>query len=954
MTDDKSKKISADLSGAIKGDCFSDILHRAAFSTDASFYQIIPLGVVAPRNVEDVVTVVKYAGDNLLPVAPRGSASGVAGESLCSGIVLDMRRYMNRILSFDKNTKVVVCEPGVVLSDLNNHLAQFGRKIGPDPSSANRAVIGGCVANNATGAHSLQYGYFGDYIESIEAVLADGSVVEFKNDFAPQTQPDTKQASIAKKCLDVLSGKQTLIEQVFFKSRRNRCGYNIAGITHNDRIDLANLLVSSEGTLAVFTKIALRTVPIPHENALLLFEFNSLNKMAQAVPIIVDTGASMCELMDKILINMALEGFPEYSDILPSDAAAILFVEHTGNTAEEVKKKIEQTISSVSSIAAKSRIVTDKKQQKRLTKARKDAGPLLYRKKGKKRPIGFIEDTSVDNTKLAEYISSLREIEKRYDFLMSFYGHAGDGELHMRPYMDLSDPAEVSKMRAIADDVFNLVWSLGGSISGEHGNGLIRTAFIRGQYGDEYYEILKAIKKIFDPTGIMNPGKIINPDADIMMKHLRAEHKFLPQRLETDLLIDKEALALEIGQCNGCGLCLSRESDLRMCPVFRAAGDELNTSRAKANILRFWATGKLTEDDFSSHEFEKFLDLCINCKACSLQCPSGVDISKLMTTARTEYAKRKGLTLPKKLLSHNRYLSIISSAFSPIVNFVMGLAVFRWLLEKLAGLERHRDMPAFAKGSFLSAARKYLKSQKPLESPVDKVAYFVDTYANYNDHELGFAVLDVLRANNIEVILPKHLPAPLPAASYGDIKTAKKDLSFNVKHLADAIRDGYKIICSEPSAALFLKQELRHYITGEDAQLVLENTFELMGYLLDLFKKGKLKTPTKPLIENFAYHLPCHLLAAGGSATIELLEKLCSVSVIDLNAGCCGLGGTFGMQKKNYPLSTQISNQLADALKTSTVKKVLTECSACKMQIEHISNAKAIHPIKILAEAFSK
>jgi len=950
----KSKKISEELTKLLRGDVFDDILHRAAFSTDASIYQITPLGVVAPRDLDDVVAIVKYAAENNIPIAARGSGSGVAGEALCSGIVIDTRSYMNKIISFDNDTKTVTCQPGVVLSDLNDYLADFGRKIGPDPSSGNRAVIGGCLANNATGAHSLQYGYTADYVESVQAVLADGSIAEFKNNFNTDTEPKTKTAEIAKKCFDLLNDKQKAINKVSFKSKRNRCGYSIAGICHDKNIDIAKLMAGSEGTLGIFTEITLKTVPIPPFNGCILFEFESLEKMAQAVPIIVDTGASMCELLDKKLIDMAIDAYPQYSDILPKNAQAVLFIEHTGLSEDEIKAKIKQTDSAVAILASARKIVLDQQEQKRISKARKDAVPLLYRNISKKRPAGFIEDTSVDNSKLAEYITKLQEIAKRYDFSVSYYGHAGDGELHLRPSLDLGDPAEVKKMRAIAEEVYKVVWSLGGSISGEHGNGLVRAAFVRGQYGDEYYEILKSIKNIFDPTGIMNPGKIINPDADIMMKNLRAKHKTLPQRLETDLLIDEEALALEIGQCTGCGLCLSRESDLRMCPVFRAIGDELSTSRAKVNILRFWTTGGLDEKEFESAEFRKFLDLCVNCKACSIQCPSGVDVSKLISTARAQYVKRRRLRRAEFLLSHNRYLSIAANFFSPISNFFMRLGITKWLLEKTFALESKRSMPAFKKGSFINISRKYLASKQPLTEPIDKVAFFVDTYANYNDHELGFAVVDVLRANNIEVILPNQRPAPLPAACYGDVKTARKDLAFNVKHLAEAVRKGCKIICSEPSAALCLKEESSYFVKGEDAKLVSENTFELMTYLLDLFKQGRLKTPAKPIAENFAYHLPCHLLASGDTgATIELLQKLCGVSVIDLSAGCCGLSGTFGMQKKNYELSEQISTQLADALKTSSVKKVLTECSACKMQIEHISDCHAIHPIKILAKAWS-
>lgn len=953
MMYERTEGVAGDLAKLVRGDVYTDILHRAAYASDASIYQIVPGCVVAPRDAGDVAAVVKYACVHGVPVAARGAGSGVAGESLCRGIVFDMRRYMNRIISVEDGGAAVICEPGVVLDDLNNCLAEYGRKIGPDPSSGNRATAGGCVANNATGAHSLEYGYIGDYVESIEAVLADGSVVEFRNAFDPAKAGDEKIDSIAKGCVAVLSGKEGTIARALPATKRNRSGYAIAGIYHDGKIDLARLLAGSEGTLGVFTKIKLRTVTLPKVKGLLQLEFDSLEKMARVVPIIVDSGASACELMDRTLIDMAIEAMPEYGDVLPAGCVTALLVEHTGETAEQVREKIEITDSKVGNLASGRRIVFEPRQQKRLWKSRKDAAALLERREGRKRPVPFVEDVSVENKRLAEYISGLKEIGKRYDIAMSFYGHAGDGELHVRPYLDLGDPADVEKMRSIANDVFSLAWSLGGTISGEHAVGLVRAAFLRRQYGDEFYELLRAIKNVFDPHGVMNPGKIISDEADIMVRNLRAGHKWEQERLKTDLYFGMDEFRAEIEQCSGCGVCLSRESDLRMCPVFRAVGEELGSSRAKANVLRLWATGQLEKKDFESPEFRKFLDLCVNCKACSRECPAGVDISKLMTAARTEYARRRGLRRAEFALSNNRYLSMLGGIFSPISNFFMQLSIFKWFLEKFIGLDRRRSMPSFGNGSFLKAGRKYLKACEPIEKPVDRVAYFVDTYANYNDHELGFTVLEVLRHNNIEVILPKQRPVPLPAIVYGNVKRARKDLAYSVKYLAKAVREGYKIVCSEPSAALCLKQELKYFVAGEDAQIVSENTYELTSYLLDLFKQNKLQLVKNRILHDFVYHQPCHLYALGeGRTGVELLRRLCFASITELDAGCCGLAGTFGFNKKNYELSSQIGARLKDALEKSPVKEVLTECAACKMQIEHISGATVVHPIKVLAEAY--
>jgi FAD/FMN-containing dehydrogenase len=348
----KPQQIASDLSEAVRGDVYADILHRVAYSTDASIYRIVPKCIVAPRDVDDVITVVKYARTKSIPVVARGAGSGLAGESLSSGIVFDMTKYMNRIIEVKDEGQTVVCEPGVVLDDLNKVLAKFGRKIGPDPSSANRAVIGGVVANNSTGSHSLEYGFIADHVVSIEAVLANGSLSEFKNNFNPEKELDDKASSIAKECMSVLSGKEKIIKDALPKTKRNRSGYNIAGICHNGEIDLARLLTGSEGTLAIFTKITLKSVPLPKSKGLLQLEFDSLEKMAQAVPIIIDQNASVCELMDKTFTDMARNALPEYHDLLPAGAAAVLLIEHTGDTQEQVKAKIQKTDSAVGVIAS--------------------------------------------------------------------------------------------------------------------------------------------------------------------------------------------------------------------------------------------------------------------------------------------------------------------------------------------------------------------------------------------------------------------------------------------------------------------------------------------------------------------------------------------------------------------------------------------------------------------------
>ena len=951
-----AEQIGSDLANLVRGVVQVDIYNRVAFSTDASIYRILPQCVIAPKDTADIVTIVKYAADNQIPIAPRGAGSGLAGESLTCGIVLDVRRFMDSILETADDGASVRVQPGVVLDTLNSHLSKWGRKIGPDPSSGNRAVVGGVVANNATGAHSLQYGYIADFVQSIQVVLADGTPAKFTDN--ADSHSKEPQGRLAGECLALLGDQQELIQNAQPATQRNRCGYTIQNIINGTNVNLAKLMASSEGTLAVFSEITLRTVPVPKAKGLVQFEFGDFEKMARAVSVIVDCGVVACELMDGTLIEMAREAFPKYHRILPSGCAATLLVEQVGDDIQSVRNQICKTIEAVGALATGYLEVLDADEQALLWKARKDAVPLLNRKKGPTHPIAFIEDVSVDYRRLDEYITGLQKIGKQYDIPIAFYGHAGSGELHVRPFLDLSCPEEIQRMRKIAADVFSLAWSLGGSVSGEHADGLLRAAFIADQYGKEYYQILKKIKQIFDPAGILNPGKIINEDPDVMVKNLRAVELKAAEGFQTELCFAPDAFRYEVEQCNGCGVCLSRVASSRMCPIFRGLNEELGSSRAKADLLANWMAGRLPDTPSAAKQLKSILGLCVNCKMCSVECPAGVDVSKLIIEARTQLARQTGFTATELALSHNRWMSTLASAFSPLSNWVMALAITRWVLEKTLGFDRTRRFPHFDRGSFIHKARKLLKRNPSPVDPIDKVVYFVDSYANWNDHELGFSVLAVLEKLNIEVVVPKQRPVPLPAFVYGNLKTARRDIEYNLKQFTPYVQQGYKILCSEPSAALCLTDEISLITHDERAQLIAENTYELMDYLNTLVKQSpellpaEYKTlPGRYAEKKVAYHDPCHLKAQRLSgASIELLKK-CGLDVTDIEGGCCGLAGTAGMQKKHHEMSGVIGKLLTAKIDDCNPDIILTECAACKMQIEHLTPKAVLHPIKLLARA---
>jgi FAD/FMN-containing dehydrogenase/Fe-S oxidoreductase len=946
-----AETMGADLASLIKGDVDVDIYTRTVFSTDASIYRIVPQCVVALRDEADMIAVIRYAAENGIPLAPRGAGSGLAGESLVDGIVLDVRRHMNAILETAQDGSWVRVQPGVVLDALNLHLSKWGRKIGPDPSSGNRAVVGGMVANNATGAHSLQYGYIADYVQSVRAVLADGTCVEFTESMHGDSE--RPEAKLAKACLELLADKQELIDRVQPATKRNRCGYTIQSIVQDSTVNLAKLMAGSEGTLAVFSEVTLRTVPVPGAKGLVQFEFADFETMARAVPVIADGGAAACELMDQALMEMARRAYPGYNKVLPADCAVTLLVEHVGDDDQSVRSQIEKTARSVGALSTKYQVVLNEKEQAFLWKSRKDAVPLLNREKGPAHPIAVIEDVSVQNSQLDKYIVGLHRIGKKYNIPMTFYGHAGDGELHIRPYLDLSRAEDIDRLSEIARETFSLAWSLGGTISGEHADGLLRAAFIQSQYGPEYYQILKEMKRIFDPAGILNPGKIINEDPDVMVKRLRAVALKAAADFQTDLCFKPDEFRYEAEQCNGCGVCLAETAGSRMCPVFRGLNEEVANSRAKANLLSTWMAGKFSREMSDAKKLKDVLGLCVNCKMCSIECPAGVDVSKIIIEARTQLARQTGFTAAELALSHNRWLSILASTFAPLSNWILSLSLTRWFVEKMIGLDRTRRFPHFDRGGFIRKAQRRLKEQTVPSVPTDKVVYFVDSFANWNDHELGFAVLDILERLGVEGVVPEQRPVPLPAYVYGNLKTARKDIEYNLKQIVPYVRQGYKVVCSEPSAALCIKEEMRLISDSQQARWVAENTFELMDFLKPWVEKkfDTLSVPEKYAGRKIAYHAPCHLKALRLSGvSMELFNRF-GMDITDINGGCCGLAGTAGMQKKHHGLSDAMGALLADKIEELDPDLILTECAACKMQIEHLTGRPVLHPVKLLMQA---
>ena len=945
------ESVARDLRERVDCPVLDDALTRALYATDASIYQIVPTCVVLPQSIDDLVACVRYAAETGTPIVGRGGGSGLAGESLTTGIVLDCSRYLDRVVETDLDDDWVRCQPGVVLERLNTALANVGRLFGPDPSSANRATIGGVVANNATGAHSIKYGYTDAYVEELTVVLADGRVERFAPTPIDNSEDESENRWAHEVCR-IVQANLHLIDQHMPVAKRNRSGYALDKIIRDGSIHLGRLIAGSEGTLALIAEAKLRVVRRPAVRGLLQLNFESLDAMARAVPVAVAHHPATCETMDGKLMELARQAYPRYRDVLPAGVAASLVIEHDGDDLDEVREKIDRTRRAIDS-ATTAEEVLDPADQQAIWAARKAAVPLLFRRPGPAQPVPFIEDIAVPPHRLAEFIAGLDEILTRHDVEAALYAHAGDGELHTRPFLDLHDPTDVAKMRSVGLETFRLAWSLGGTISGEHGDGLVRAEFIARQYGP-LYDVMRQVKRLFDPDDIMNPGKIICDETGVMTRNLRFEHRRLPERLASPKLIWRAGeLVDEIERCNGNGQCRSLDAAGAMCPTFRALRDEAASPRAHANMLRMWITGRLDESILYSDAFKSAVATCVSCKACHQQCPSAVNVPKLMLEARAQIASRRGLTFTEWLLARSDASSALGSATAPLANAALRNGWFRAAMERIAGIDRRRPMPEFARGAFIRHARRRLQ-ERPIDGePVGRVAVFFDTYANRHDHRLAAALVDVLLHNRIEVVVPDQVGCQMPAMVYGDVETAKAGLTRNIAGLSDAVRDGYTVVSAEPTATLCLRSEALDLIDNDDARLVAENTQDACEYLRALHRAGQLRTDMHPIPLTVGYHTPCHLGAMSiGRPGAELLDLVPELTVERIEAGCCGLAGTFGFQRKAFDVSMAAGERLADALRNDRFDAGLTECATCKMQMELAGGKPTWHPIVLLARAY--
>lgn len=979
MDETQREHLRDDLKGLLQGELLFDELSRALYSTDASVFQVRPLGVAVPRDEEDVQALVRYAAEHQIPLVPRGAGTGFAGESLGPGLVVDLSRHFRAILDVGADT--VRVQPGVVYRDLNERLAAVGRRFAPDPASGATCTLGGMLATNASGARLLRHGYTRDHVAAVRVVLDNGEAAWAGREprVPPNgTPPEGRFKTITALTCDLIDRNAELIAACQPRTRFNRCGYPLHEVLTQEYLDLARLLIGSEGTLAFFTEAVLRTVPLPAGCGAVLLGFDSLDGAVRAAQATLTDSPAACELIDRRLITLARGRGAELATVVPAAAEAVLLIEFETDTPADARDRVDRLTDRLqrdSRPAVSLMTAFEPDAIDRLWQLRDAALPSLFGLRGGPQPLPFIEDIGVPPEELAVFLHRAQDVLQRHETTASFLVHAGTGQVHTRPFLDLQRPDEAAKMWAIADEVYSLALDLGGTVSSQHGTGLARTPWVARQYG-RLFSVFRELKSIFDPQNLLNPGKIVGPDPGLpawpLRKGVRGQGSGVrnqepggnngqsassltpgPWPLTPLLRWQPDEIRDEALNCNGCGHCRTEAPTARMCPVFRATHEETATPRAKANMLRHLLQDGTDPKQWGSDDVREVADLCVNCKMCARECPARVNIPKLMLEAKAANVAEHGLRRTDWAMARTESFAAFGSAFAFLVNPILASRTARWLLEKVFGVSRKRRLPAFAARSFLRrAARRRLT--RPPRGRRPRVAYFVDVFANYNDPSVAEATVAVLHHNGFEVYVPPGQKgcgmAPL---AYGDVETAREVAAHNLLLLAELAREGYPIICSEPTAALMLRHDCLDLLDDPDVRVVAEQVVELTTFLGDLHREGRLRTDFNPLDLAVGHHVPCHLKALGhapaGPSLLALIPGL-RVHTIDVN--CSGMAGTFGMKAENYALSLEAGRPMLDELRRPRVLFGSSECSTCRMQMEEGSGKRTLHPAQYLALAY--
>lgn len=956
--------LQRELARAVDGEVRFDSISRALYSTDASVYQIEPVGVVIPKSAEAVAAAITIAARQGVPITPRGGGTSQAGQSIGSGLVLDTSKHLNRVLEINPDERWARVQPGVVLDDLNAALRQHNLRFAPDVSSASRATVGGMMANNSSGARSVLYGKTIDHVLEQHVVLADGSLAHFRPldgvALAEAQRGDTIAARAHRAIPELAARHADEIGRRFPKVLRRVGGYNLDAFIDRARgVDLTRIMVGSEGTLGFIVEAKVGLVPLPAQKALLTVEFDHLLDALGATPLILEHRPSAVEVMDDFILSHARQHpalDAQRRSMIQRDGSSLLCVEFYGDQADALTERMEAVERDLAGagIPCRPRQVRDLAAQARIWSFREAALGLSTAMKTDGKAISFVEDTAVAPERLRDYIERFIAIVNKHQTTAGVYAHASVGCLHVRPVVNLKTASGVRQFEAIANEVAGLVLEFGGALSGEHGDGLVRGAFNEKMFGSELYEAFRTVKRTFDPDRVFNPGRIV--DTPPITSHLRYGAGYETPAPATFFDYSEfDGFGRAVEMCSGVGLC-RKNREGTMCPSYMVTREEAHSTRGRANTLRLAMNGTLGDARLSDRGVLEVLDLCLECRACKSECPVGVDMARYKSEFLSGYWDRHGVALSARAFGHAHAASRAGSLLAPLSNSIAGSAPVRWAMEKTLGIDRRRTLPRWTRQTFRKQA-----GRGPRHDDTGRAAalLFVDTFTEYEAPQVGLAAIEVLRSAGVAAGIAPNVCCGRPLISQGLLSEARRQAAANVHALYDHAARGQAIVFMEPSCLSAVKDDGPALLRGElqqRARTVAQACRLFEEYLEQECASGRATLRLTHGPANIHLHPHCHQRSMGLAAPAKaLLSRIPGATVVDLEAGCCGMAGSFGYTRDHYDVSRAIGERkLLPAARAVDARSVLVAAgTSCRHQVHDLAGVTAIHPAELLRSLLS-
>lgn len=958
----------ANLNQDINGELYCDNLTQALYATDASVYRELPLAVALPKNNNDVKALIKFANINNVSLIPRAAGTSLGGQCVGKGIVVDCSKYFTNIIEINTRDKWVKVQPGVIRDELNEALKPYGLYFGPNTSTANRCMMGGMLGNNSCGSSSIIYGDTRSHTLEVHAFLSDGSDVVFKQlskeEFSDKLKLDTLEGQLYRHIFDELSNTKTTQEIIenypdHSVTRRNT-GYAVDALLNSQifsetsrKFNFCNLIAGSEGTLAFVTEIKLKVVDLPKPcQVIVAAHFKSIQESLKATVLAMQHKPTACELMDKTILDCTKDNLLQKRNrfFVEGDPQAILMIEFRD---ESYKKTLLKANKLIATLQKETKgfafpIITGNKT-KSVWDLRKAGLGLLANIPGDKKALACIEDTAVALNKLPSYIEEFSKMMKSFGQDAVYYAHAGAGELHLRPILNLKKSEDVKLFREISEASAKLVTKYGGSLSGEHGDGRVRAEFIAINLGENVYQLLRRIKYTWDPKNIFNPNKIVDPAK--MDSNLRYEANKPTKHIETLFNFSETGgLIRTVEKCNGSGDCRKLNlSGGTMCPSYRATKDEKDSTRGRSNILREFLTQNTKENPFNHPEIAQAMELCISCKGCKSECPSNIDMATLKAEFQFQYYKNNSPSIRTRLIANSAKLNKQFYRFAPISNWLLNL----WVVKSFLGIARQRSLPKIQQQTFRNWLINYTqpKSEK-------KVHLFIDEYTNFYDVTIGQKTVKLLNTLGYEVLFTIHPESARAYISKGFIKHAKSIATENIRIFKNRVSKEIPLIGIEPSAILGFRDEYINLVDSEIkpiAQKLSEHVYLVDEFLAHQFQEGSIQAQQfTEESRTILLHGHCHQKALSSmDYTTEILSAPLNYHVEVIPSGCCGMAGAFGFESEHFELSNAIGNLvLFPAIQNEKKKTTIAATgTSCRHQIKDATQKNALHPIEILYEA---